>query len=715
MGSHASAASPEASAHAPAGMRAAVRRLLTDVNLAIALVVAAIIAAIAFIANGGLQLGPATLVEAAVIVIGTVLVAAALLLLGFDARLHGGAAIASMVALGALTALSIMWSLYPSDSWQETNRTFAYIAAFAAGVAGVRLARGRWAAVTWGVLGGLAVISVYGLATKVAPAWLAPQETFGRLREPYGYWNAVGVTAAMAMPLCLWLGTRSSGRRIASALAYPLLGIFLVTMLLSFSRGSIVAAAGGIAIWFALVPLRLRSLALLVPSALAAGLTTAWAFGQSALTDDRIPLAERKDAGVELGLVLAAMAIGLLAAGIVIQILAQRRPLAERTRRRLGIAALAALAAVPVIAVGALALSERGIGGTISDRVGELTGRDVITPHNDPSRLTKTASVRSIYWERAADVWQERPLAGAGAGAFAEAQLRFRRKPVRGKHAHGYVLQTLADLGLVGLAVSLAALGTWLLAARNTLALRRGRMRSGRHWSAERTGLAALALVAVVFGIHSALDWTWFVPAIAITGLFAAGWVAGRGPLGASATAGDVPPLEATRVSLPRGRRLHRRLAGALALSVVAALAVLAVAAPWRAQQKGGEALRLLSDGNYSEARAAANRAKELNPLSIEPYFELAAIAQASGRKRAGLGALQQAVQVVPASAEAWRRLGDYYLAGFSDPERALPVLRAALFLDPLSEATRASFVAGLRARQIKREAEPRRSRPAKR
>ena len=34
------------------------------------------------------------------------------------------------------------------------------------------------------------------------------------------------------------------------------------------------------------------------------------------------------------------------------------------------------------------------------------------------------------------------------------------------RHAHGYVVQTLADLGIVGLAVSLALLAAWLAAAR---------------------------------------------------------------------------------------------------------------------------------------------------------------------------------------------------------------------------------------------------------
>ena len=137
--------------------------------------------------------------------------------------------------------------------------------------------------------------------------------------------------------------------------------------------------------------------------------------------------------------------------------------------------------------------------------------------------------MRTIYWARAINVWEDHKFAGAGAGSFAEAQLRYRDEAAQGRHAHGYIHQTLADLGLLGLVVSLVALVAWLRAAGRTLGVRpRARgvvMAAGARWDS-----LALALVAVVFGVHSALDWTWFVPAVAVTGLFCAGWVAGRGP-----------------------------------------------------------------------------------------------------------------------------------------------------------------------------------------
>ncbi len=114
------------------------------------------------------------------------------------------------------------------------------------------------------------------------------------------------------------------------------------------------------------------------------------------------------------------------------------------------------------------------------------------------------------------------------------------------RHAHGFVVQTLADLGLVGLLLALALL---LLdgAAGATHPFNRagavGRVATSsgvrpagvRHHGlpAERVGMLSMLCVVVVFGVHSLVDWTWYVPGDACVALLCAGWLAGRGPLSA--------------------------------------------------------------------------------------------------------------------------------------------------------------------------------------
>ena len=60
-------------------------------------------------------------------------------------------------------------------------------------------------------------------------------------------------------------------------------------------------------------------------------------------------------------------------------------------------------------------------------------------------------------------------------------------------------------------------------------AARRGRPPAPK--ARHRAAAVAIAAVALIFGVHSLVDWTWFVPGTAVVALVCAGWVAGRGPL----------------------------------------------------------------------------------------------------------------------------------------------------------------------------------------
>ena len=152
--------------------------------------------------------------------------------------------------------------------------------------------------------------------------------------------------------------------------------------------------------------------------------------------------------------------------------------------------------------------------------------------------------MRARYWDEALRIFGDNPGVGVGAGGYATVRKRYRTADGAVRQAHGYVVQTLSDLGLAGAAVSLALLAAWLAsaAAATGFALRRRRRPaaagSARDYSPERIGLITLVAVVAVFGVHSTIDWTWFVPGNAAVALLAAGWVAGRGPLGREAARG---------------------------------------------------------------------------------------------------------------------------------------------------------------------------------
>jgi O-antigen ligase len=670
--------------------------LATGVTLALAVA--------SFAAAGGLRLERTTNVLIAMMLAGAALAAAAVIRRPrtADAPLYGGAALLAFGLLAAFTALSVLWSLAPSDSWIEASRTFAYLAVFASGIALVRLMPQQWSGLLIGIGAGCLLVSLWALLTKVFPASLAPDETYARLREPFAYWNSVGLMAALGAPPMLWLAARRSGHAAVNALAWPALALLLVCLMLSYSRGALAALVIGLAAWFVLVPLRLRGTVALATAVVGAAPLVAWAFSQDGLTTDRAPMAARIDAGHEFGALLIVMAVVLLAAGLAVQFVSAQRPPSPRARRIAGRAALGVLALLPVIALIALATAEGGVDGQVSKAWNQLTDPDAKTPSNTPGRLTEASSVRARYWEEAFDIHATSPWVGTGAGAYVTARTRFRDDTLAVRHAHGYGVQTLADLGWAGLALSLVLSGAWLWTAARATGLRRRDRRLP--YDAERVGMITLAVVVLVFAVHSLVDWTWFVPANAAVALLAAGWVAGRGPLRARLQAPPpATPPERTWPDAGRLARLRRAvppLRGAAAGLVV----VIALAAAWTAYQPvravhaGDEAFDRLDRGQPEAASSIARIATERNPLSPEPLFELSAIEQARGRLPEAQAALERAVHLQPANAETWRRLGQFRLTALNDARGALDAFKAAYWLDPRSQSLQSDVLEASRA-----------------
>jgi tetratricopeptide (TPR) repeat protein len=657
---------------------------------------AAIICAVAFVADGGLQVGRTTPAELGLILGGGAAVSGALLLAPRRERLWGIGPLALLLALAVLTALSITWAASPSEAWLETNRTLAYCAVFAGAVALAHSVPGRWSAVVGAITLSAVAISAYAVLTKVFPGALNPDEVYARLREPFGYWNSVGLAAALGVPGCLWLGTRRTGHQALNALAYPALGLLVLTMLLAYSRGAVLAAALGAAFWIATVPRRLRAAAVLIAGAGGGGLIAAWAFGQNALTDDRVPVDLRDQAGLQLGLLLVAM-LGLLALlGLGVGFARAARAPSQHMRDRAGVALLVALALIPAGGAVALSLGDRGLSGSISARWHQLTDASAPLPRNDNSRLTAAGSVRARYWDEALRIFADNTWIGVGAGGYAIVRKRYRTADPAVRHAHGYVVQTLADLGLAGLAVSLALLAAWLASATRATGLRR--RDRGRPFTPERIGLLTLVAVVIVFGVHSFVDWTWFVPANAAVALLAAGWVAGRGPLGdrdpattRSATAGGVAER------LRGGLRERPRLICAVAAALIALMTAWTVWQPLRADTIAQNALDTLDAGNADAARAQAQQARDINPVSLDPLYALWTIESAAGRKSAARRALEQAVRLQPANPDPWVRLAQFELNTLKRPKVALAAIRPALYLDPRSADAVAVFLAAQR------------------
>lgn len=111
---------------------------------------------------------------------------------------------------------------------------------------------------------------------------------------------------------------------------------------------------------------------------------------------------------------------------------------------------------------------------------------------------------RAAYWSVALDGASEHVVLGSGAGSFDDVWMENRPIPAYVRDAHNLYVETAAELGVVGLALLLCALGMPLVAAP--------RARDRRHNS-------PAAAAYLTFLVHAGLDWDWEMPVTVVAGL----------------------------------------------------------------------------------------------------------------------------------------------------------------------------------------------------
>jgi MFS family permease len=661
------------------------------------------LAGIAFGAEGGTELTRTTVTEVAMVVVSGCVVAAAVLW-GRPSASHGLTTLLLFTLLAFLTALSVLWSIAPELTYVEAGRTFSYLALFGAAVAAGRLAPRAAPGLLLGVFIGAVVPVGFALASRVWPGALAENEVSNRLGQPFDYWNAVGCVAAMAVPIALWLGSRRMGSSTARMVAYPAMGACVLAILLTQSRGAAAAAVVGAIVWFALVPLRLRSLPVLLFPAAAASAVAVWALSKDPFSKSLQPLSAKQEVAGEFGALVLLMLALLLLVGAAVEATAARRVPSARMRRRIGAVMVGVACLVPLVAFTSVAFSDRGIG----DRIDELTSETQVAPKEGGGRVFAASSSRGKYWREAFRVFDDRTLEGVGAGGYAVARLRHRTDASVTRHAHGWIPQTAADLGIIGLLVTTLLGLAWALAALSATNLLPRRLMRGtrsdtplprRDWDDGRIALVAVAVVPLVFAVQSLLDWTWFIPESAAMALLAAGFVAGRDPHWAR---------EEKRAEPVRWRPDRTRIAVAVVTLVTAVLLAWAIWQPEASDRATNDALRLADERKFDKALERTEDAEDLNPLTPDPLLVRAAIDTSAGREDGARENLERAVIEFPGDPQTWYRLAAFQLGTLDAPEQALETLKGLLYLDAQSRPGRDLFLnARARLREKTGQAQP--------
>ncbi|HEX2503115.1 MAG TPA: O-antigen ligase family protein [Miltoncostaeaceae bacterium] len=565
--------------------------------------------------------------------IGAPLAAVAVVLAWDRAALRSGPARLALAAAGGIalwSGLSIVWAAAPDLAWIDANRQAIALAALALGLSlGALLPRAP-VALGLGLSAAAALPVAIALGSKIVPGLLGSDRDLARLAEPVGYWNALALVTAMALPGLLWLA--GDRRRWALPLAGAAIAAYGVALVLTYSRGGLLAAAMAVAVTVALIPRRGPALAALVAGAAGAAWPAAQGLTDDLLSSDAIPVDLREGAGAGFGWRLAA---GLALAAVLAPAIVWawgRLGLGARGRPRL--IAVGLVVALCLIVVAGTAASPQGRDWA-DERVSELRGEGGDAVANDPGRLVSaSANQRRAWWGEAWRGFEDSPLLGQGAGGFALVHLQERRNSddaLATREPHGVGPRFLSGTGLVGTALFAALVG----------AIVWGVLRAARIGVGPEIGLPLAVLAA--FALQASIDWAWAIPALTVPALAAAGVVLAAAAPGRATGAATRPgPLAAG------------------ALACVAALAVASAALPWWSARAAAQGEDALARRDAQAALARAGDARAANPLALAPLLLRGAAFTDLGQAARALGAYRKATEVQPDNPAAWRTLARF-------------------------------------------------------
>jgi O-antigen ligase/polysaccharide polymerase Wzy-like membrane protein/tetratricopeptide repeat protein len=551
-----------------------------------------------------------------------------------------------LAGLTAWTALSGLWADAVQAPVLEVERTLVYLVLVATLLIAARV--GSAGAMLGGAALAGALVSGFALVTRLRPDLFGLYDdpvAHGRLYQPIGYWNALGIFAAMTAALCLGaaMRARTPWVRILGAAALPPV---VSTLFFTFSRGSMMTLAIGVGVAVALDRDRLRSLAIALALAPWIALAIGEARLQGALAHGGAGVHAASSEGRPLLLVIAlcAAAAGATMWGVGV---VERRVTFGPAVRRAYLAVLA-LAAVCVLA-GAVAVY--GSPPHMISRVRHaLEAKGPAKDVNQNLRLeTLSLNGRPMLWRSALADVGDHPVLGSGAGTFEQYWNQHRPRNYVARDAHSLYLERLAEQGPVGLILVLA-----LVLYPIGVAVRR------RHDPLVLTALGAL----IAFALHAGFDWDWEMPAVMSLALVCAAAI-----------------LVTSRPEFPQPLS-NRMRAGLVAIGVAIGVGAFIGGV-------GNQAIAASADaagqGNYTKAESEARTAMSWSPWSDQPWVDLGAALVGQGNRDAAAAALRTATRKNPYDWIAWRRLADVTV----DPER-FHALQMSARLNP--KATRRSL-----------------------
>jgi O-Antigen ligase len=504
-----------------------------------------------------------------------------------------------LLALALFTALSMAWAPSAERAFGEFDRVLLYAGVVLLPVVFARRGdAGRWAD---GMAGAAAVVALLAVGQRLFPG-IFPSDHLAdvlpnaatRLSYPLGYWNGLAIFAGLGLPLLLRVAVSARTPLVRGAAILPMPAI-AATMYLSSSRGG-VAVGVVAALVFAVLSGRVRALAALVATAVGSAGAIAVLSARPVLVDGPFGTSKGESAGVEAALLIAAIAVICAVA-----YMALTAAFSERLR-------------VPLVAW--LVLAVLGAGAVIAANPGKRIDEFKAPPPAqtipgaipvDTHLSSGSGSGRWQFWSAAIDEFSKHPLRGGGAGSFEPWWAQHGTLDWFVRNAHSLWLETLAELGLIGLL---------LVVAPFVLGLGAGLSRLRRGAGHDRTTIAALVAVLAGFALGAALDWIWQLPAVAALALLSLGLLVG--PATASTPGADRPP--------------RLRFSVRVAIVLGAWIVLCAQAIPFLASQEVSASQRAAGDRNLARAIDRAQSAVAIQPWAATPRLQLALVREEAGQ-----------------------------------------------------------------------------------
>jgi O-antigen ligase/polysaccharide polymerase Wzy-like membrane protein len=502
-------------------------------------------------------------------------------------------------------AVSSAWSTSLERPILEVQRDLVYLG----GLLTVFLvARRRSVAVLLAAVCGTAMlVSTFALVKFLFPdRFQLSERSLYRLSEPLGYPNALGLIAAIGALLAVSFAAHAHARR-DQALSATCFVVFSLTIFLTSSRGAWVSLAAGLVAMLLLDSRRLvvlRTLATVAPVASVA----VWLGSRAhALTTPGARPSEAAHQGHVLALATVLLAATAALAAVAVAFATRRIVVGRR-------GSIAAVGAALVLLVGASALAL----GRYQSRPG--VGSEARLPQANTS-LTLSLSGRLPLWRQAWHDWEGHRALGSGGGTFEQYWLEHRRTSAFVRDAHSLYLETLAELGPVGLVLLSTALALPLLALRKVRV---------------QPYVPGAFAAYLAYLIHAGGDWDWEMPAVTLLGLFC-------GTALVLAARPDEPPV------------LSRR-ARAVPLAVTLALVAVAFAGligngALQSSARAADARR------WAESDSQARKATRWLPWSSEAWRHLAIAQSNEGQLEAARASARKAVAKGPDEWRPWLTL----------------------------------------------------------